>query len=355
MRDPRRWRAFAVSVFLLGAACFAGGDAEAPVGAQRDVGLLACQVTDEAGVDDGGFNQMAHEGLERARVELGAEIDFLESEDPRDYRPNIEALVSRGCDLVVPVTLSLAEATWTVADQNPDRSFAIMDFEADPPLRNVRSLTFETEQAAFLAGYVAAATSTTGSVATFGSLNLPSVTQLMDGFVKGVEYHNRERGTDVAVLGWNPERQSGVFAHNTRPTGGRRVARRLIESGADVLMPAMGAAQAVGLGAAQAAEEAGGVRLIWTGADGCVSSPAHCELIITSVVPNVDVAIFETVESVARGTFRGGTYVGTLRNAGVGIEPFPAVRASVPGELREALGEIRRGVVDGTIPGAIPG
>ena len=125
--------------------------------------VVACQVTDTGGVDDRSFNQTANEGLVRAEDELGVEGKVLESSSEADFEPNLKAFVDQGCDLIIPVGFLLDSATQDSAKDNPDQKYAIVDVDffdtdagEDISFDNVRELTFKTDEAAFLAGYLAA-------------------------------------------------------------------------------------------------------------------------------------------------------------------------------------------------------
>ncbi|MEZ5238041.1 MAG: BMP family ABC transporter substrate-binding protein [Microthrixaceae bacterium] len=155
-------------------------------------GTVVCQVTDTGGIDDRSFNQTANEGLVRAQEELGVEGNVLESNSEADFEPNLKAFVDQGCDLIIPVGFLLDAATQASAQENPDQKYAIVDVdffdtesETDVTLDNVEELTFATDQAAFLAGYLAAGTTGTGKVGTYGGINIPTVTIFMDGFLAG--------------------------------------------------------------------------------------------------------------------------------------------------------------------------
>ena len=81
--------------------------------------------------------------------------------------------------------------------------FSIIDNAYDPAIPNVVGQVFNTDEAAFLAGYVAASVTKTGKVGTFGGLPIPTVTIFMDGFARGVAKYNEKKGTAVEVLGWD--------------------------------------------------------------------------------------------------------------------------------------------------------
>ncbi|MGH2754781.1 MAG: BMP family ABC transporter substrate-binding protein, partial [Actinomycetota bacterium] len=129
----------------------------------EQVDFKACMVTDTGGIDDKSFNQIGYAGLEQAQEELGIEIAFLESQTPNDFEPNINAHIEAGCDLIVTQGFLLGEATAAAAEANPDQNFAIIDFDffdaeagEDITFDNVKELTFKTDEAAFLAGYLSA-------------------------------------------------------------------------------------------------------------------------------------------------------------------------------------------------------
>ena len=307
--------------------------------------VLACMVTDTGGVDDRSFNQTSWEGLQQAEEELGVEISVLESTSDADFVPNINAHIENGCNLIVTVGFLLGEATAQAAEANPDVNFAIVDFAYEEPIDNVRELLFSTDQAAFLAGYVAAGMTETGTVGTYGGINIPPVSIFMDGYLAGVLHYNAENGTDVQVLGWDGE--EGLFTGDFESQeNGRQVTDQLLSNGADIIMPVAGP---VGLGSAAAIEEAGEGKLIWVDTDGYVSAPQFSSLMLTSVMKNMDVAVFDTVKAVQDGTFAGEQFIGTLENEGVGIAPFHDFDGEVPQELKDQLDALRQGIIDGSI------
>ncbi|MEM7336527.1 MAG: BMP family ABC transporter substrate-binding protein, partial [Chloroflexota bacterium] len=299
-----------------------------------------CEVTDVGGIDDKSFNATAWAGLERAGEDFGIEVKFLESAQQSDYEPNINALVEDGCDLIVTVGFLLGDATATGAAANPDTNFAIIDFAYDPPIDNVTGLIYQIDQAAFLAGYVAASATQTGIVGTFGGVNIPPVTQFMDGYALGVDYYNAQNGTDVQVLGWSIEDQDGLFTGNFESTDdGRSFGESLMDEGADIILPVAGP---VGLGTAAAAQERGawiiGVDTDWT-----VSAPEFADVVLTSILKRMDNSVYDQAQAIVDGTWTGGgVAVGTLENGGVGIS---ATAVDVAG-----LAEVEAGIIDGSIP-----
>jgi basic membrane protein A len=314
--------------------------------------VKACQVSDTGGIDDRSFNQTAYAGLQRAESELGAEIAFLESQDATDFAPNIQSFIDQNCDLIITVGFLLGEDTLAAAQANPDQLFSIVDFaffdEAGAPIEppNVRTLTFQTDQAAFLAGYLAAGMTETGVVGTFGGINLPTVSIFMEGFRNGVLYHNEQKGTDVQVLGWDGT--DGLFTGNFESTDdGRAFGQNLIDEGADIILPVAGP---VGLGTAAVAQEVGGIMLIGVDSDQFEAVPEFGDVFLTSIQKKMDNAVFDTVQGVAEtGGLPDLAYSGTLENDGVALSPFHDFEDAVPQELKDELEQVRAGIIDGSI------
>jgi len=309
-------------------------------------GLTGCEVTDTGGIDDKSFNATAYKGLTDAQTKYGITPKFLESQTQDDYAPNIQAFLGK-CDLIVSVGFLLGDATAAAAKDNPDQDFAIVDFAYDPTIPNVLGLTFSTDQAAFLAGYLAAGMSQSGKIGTFGGINIPSVTIFMNGFAAGILAYNQDSGTDVKLLGWDPKKQDGTFTGDFEDQNkGKQVTEQFISEGADIILPVAGP---VGLGAAAAAKDAGNVLMVGVDTDQFISAPEYGDLWLTSIQKNMDIAVSDAMGQVIDGSFKGGIYTGTLENGGVGLAPFHNLESKVPADLASKLDELKPGIIDGSI------
>jgi len=303
---------------------------------------LACEVTDTGGVDDKGFNQIAHEGLLQAEAELGVATDLLESTTDADYAPNLQSFVDKGCNVIVTVGFLLADATKAAAEANPTVQFAIVD--SNTSAANVQGLTFATDQPSFLAGYMAAATTKSGIVGTFGGINIPPVAIFMQGFAKGVEYYNAQKGTSVKVLGWDIAKQDGTFSGDFNDqTKGTSIAKSMSDEGADIIFPVAGP---VGLGASQfAMDSAGKVKIIGVDVDMAISNPTQAEVYVASVLKKIDAAVLQAVKDALAATGGGTDYLGTLTNGGVGV----SITSTITPELQAELDAVTAGIIDGSI------
>ncbi|MCC6147490.1 MAG: BMP family ABC transporter substrate-binding protein [Anaerolineaceae bacterium] len=329
-----------LAVILLAAMVLSACKPAAPAAETK---MKVCEVTDTGGVDDRSFNATAWEGALMAQKDLGFEAKYLESQQQTDYEKNINAFIEEKCDLIVTVGYLLGDATKAAAEKNPNQKFAIVDYGYDPVIPNVLALTFQTDQAAFLAGYVAAASTKTGKVGTFGGIQIPTVTIFMDGLVRGVQYYNEKNGTKVEVLGWDVDKKTGLFTGNFESTDdGRKMGETLMDEGADIIMPVAGP---VGLGAAAAVKERGNAWIIGVDTDWTVSAPDYKDIILTSVVKKIETAVFTAAKQVQDGTFKGGFYSGVLSDNGVGLPDTTVWDDKLKGEV-EAL---QKGIIDGSI------
>jgi basic membrane protein A and related proteins len=346
---PVRGMALVAATLVGGMSLAACGDppANPSGGGPSASNYKACMVTDTGGIDDKSFNASAWKGMKDAESAGKAKASYVTSTNENDYEPNINALISQKCQIIVTVGGLMADATKASAEKNPDQKFAIVDASYDPPLPNVFGMTFNTAQGAFLGGYLAAGMTKTGKVATYGGLPIAPVTIYMDGFQEGVEYYNTQKGQNVQVIGWDYKTQKGTFAGSfTDQNKGKQIANTFIQQGADIIFPVAGG---VGLGTAAAAEEKGNVNLIWVDFDGCENAAQYCKLFLSTVLKNIPAIVTTTVQNASDGTFESGAYVGNLENDGTGLGPFHELDSQVPAELKSELEKLKQDIISGAV------
>jgi basic membrane protein A len=341
--------AAAAAVVLAGCASApSAAPASGTAGASAAAGdFLPCIVSDEGGFDDQSFNQLGLEGVTLAAEALGTEHIDVQSQTESDYAPNIASLVDQGCTTIVTMGYLLAAATEEAAAANPDIDFIMVDdatIEAD----NVKGVVWDTSQAGFLVGYAAASYSTTGKVGTYGGAQIPPVTLYMDGFARGVEHHNEQKGTDVQVVGWNPDTQEGQFTGNFSDINAAKVlSQGILDQGVDVIVPVGGP---IYQGAAQAIRESPDpVALVGVDTDMYLSDPEYDDIWFSSIARDMPKSISEVIQASASGDFSNEPYVGTLENGGVLMSPFHDFESKVAPELQGELDEIEAGIIAGDI------
>jgi basic membrane protein A len=340
-----------VSVLAIaGIALAACGDAPDENGGGDGGGdYQACMVTDVGGIDDRSFNESAWAGLEAAAAASDDMADpvNVSSGAEADYVPNLTGYVDQDCDFILAVGGLMAEATAEVAAANPEQQFGIVDASL-PDNPNVYPLQFDTAQAAFLAGYLAAGYSETGVVATYGGLNIAPVTIFMDGFADGVDHFNETNDADVEVLGWDKEAQEGSFTDDFQDqAAGRALSDSFVAQNADVIMPVAGGA---GLGTASAPGAGEDYVVIWVDVDGCESAEQYCSTFLTTVVKNIPDAVQEAVlEAAGADGLAEGSFLGTLENEGVSLAPYHEFEDQVSEELKTDIIDLQADIIDGTI------
>ncbi|MEO6201128.1 MAG: BMP family ABC transporter substrate-binding protein [Cryobacterium sp.] len=308
-------------------------------------GYCARMVTNSGGLQDRSFNQSSWEGLQRAAKTFDINVNAIVSTGEIDLAPNVSQAVDTGCQFVLTVGFELADATLAEAKANPSVHFAIVDEQVDG--ENIKPIVFDTAQASYLAGYLAAGVTKTGKVATFGGGNQPPVTLFMDGFADGVAAYNAVHKTSVSVLGWNKARQDGLFTGDFEDiVKGKATTEALLDQGADVIMPVAGQ---VGEGAAAAILQRGSASLIWVDNDGYETLPAEFRpVVLTSVLKNMQDAVVRVVGDDIDGTFDKTPFVGTLANGGVDIAPYHDLADRVSPKLQSELDGLRSAIVDGS-------
>lgn len=309
--------------------------------------LNACMVLDTGGIDDHSFNESSYAGMTAAnKKNSNIKISYVPSNSQNDYVPNLTAEAGK-CDTVIAVGGLMSDAVKSVAAKFPKVHFAEVDAPSSGP--NVYGIQFNTAQGGFQGGYLAAAMSKTGKVATFGGLNIPPVTIYMDGFWEGVQYYNKQNNKSVQVLGWDENKQkAGTFANTfTDQNKGKQISQTFIQQGADVIFPVAGG---TGLGAGAAAQASGGkANVLWVDTDGCDSAAQYCKYFISSVTKGLALSVQTYVEAAASGTYPTGSYVGTLQNDGTGLAPFHDFEGKVPSDVVSALDKIKSDIASGAI------
>ena len=170
----------------------------------------------------------------------------------------------------------------------------------------------------------------------------------MDGFVLGVRYYNQKNGTNVEVLGWDPEKHTGLFVGNfCCAVEGRQLTKQLLDQGADIILPVAGTN--VGSGAAYAVKSHGSAYLIGVDTDWVVTRPEYANIILTSIVKNFDVSVVQTVKAIQANTFTGGVQVGTLETGEVSLAPFHGLEALISTKVKADLEQITKDIISGKI------
>lgn len=304
------------------------------------VGMLS----DAAGLDDAGFNASTWAGLQKADTNLAVCTSFVEGQDQADYEQNIVDYVKQGYDMIVTVGFLLIDATQNMSKQYPDVKFVVIDHAYDPPIPNVAGITFNVDEAAFPAGYLAAGWAALQDpedpqVGYVGGMQIPPVEQFIVAYEAGVAYYNAQKSKHVEV--------KGTYIDDFEAFDqGRIQGNLLIDAGVDVIL---GVGGKTGNGCLAAAKE----RNKWgigADVDQYLTLPSENDILITSCMKRLDNAVYSVVESTANGAFPGGSiYLGTLKNDGVGLAPYHDYEDRIPAKLKVEVDAIVESIKAGEI------
>ncbi len=349
-----------IGLATLGVAVLLAGCASAPEasGGSTDGAaapdFLPCIVSDFGGFDDHSFNESSFNGIKAAADELGVDFKQAESKSEDQYASNVTSMVDQGCNFVLTVGFALANATRDAAQASPETEFAIIDSALSNDdfspltLDNVKPVLYDTAQAAYLAGYMAAGVSKTGTLATYGGLPFPSVTIFMDGFADGVAHYNEVKGTSVKLLGWDKAKQDGTFAGSFDDINqGKTLTQGFIDQGADIIFPVAGP---LFQGSAQAIKDSGkDVAIVGVDSDLFLTYPDFSSMYLTSVLKQMEDATKTIIVDAANGKFDSAAYIGTLDNDGVGLAPLHDWESKVDPALVAEVDQLKADIIAGTI------
>jgi basic membrane protein A and related proteins len=325
------WALVVVALGAMIAAAFGASAASSAPAANERISL----VTDVGRLNDRSFNQLAYQGLLRAERQLRIRKQVFESRSPQDYTPNLRQGATTGSALTVAVGFLLAGDLNTVAQQYPQRRFAIIDFPQEalankPP--NVRGLLFKSEQAGCLVGHIAVrqllAEKRRPILSAVGGIKLPSV----DAFIAGYRFCARRASRRARVL-------IGYSQSFTDQAKCKEVALSHIGRGANAVFQVAGGC---GLGALSAARE----RRKW--GIGVDADQAYLgSHMLTSAVKRVDESVYQSIQAVQRGTFRGGmNSTFSLRNKGVG---YGKVSRRVSKSIKASAETLKKQIISGRV------
>jgi basic membrane protein A and related proteins len=282
----------------------AGAASTAPALPNADAsGLKVGVAYDIGGRGDQSFNDAAAAGLERAISELGLvkentrELSAAPNESEDAAATRLRQLVSDGFSPIIAVGFKYATATQTVAAENPEVKFAIVD-DNTVQLPNVTPLVFAEEQGSFLVGAAAALKTTACKIGFVGGVETPLIQKFEAGYEAGAKAVAPNVQIDADYL-----TPAGDFTGFNDPAKATEVTRGQLDGGADIVYHAAGASGKGVFEAVTAANTAQSPR--WAiGVDSdqakTATSPTN-ERILTSMLKRVDVAVFDYINASAAG------------------------------------------------------
>ena len=329
-----RWFVAGVVAVVLQLPSFAAVIAqEATPSAGREVAQIA--VITPASRTNQGWDQQAADALETVAAELGIEAVVAENAGYEDITPILRDVADGGADLIV----CHASGYQTVCPEFAAESgvpVAVIENPSAVSPGLVSDIETQAQEAAYLAGVLAAGTSRSGTIGVIVSGEPPTWNFMTVGFAEGLKATRPDARLLYGVIG---------EAAYDDAAGAKRAAEQQIAAGADVIF---GMGDGASFGMLQAVEEhnAGGgepVRFIDVIGD---KRAEHGASLLTSVLFDYTGVYHQLIADLEAGTF-GAISTMDLDNGGVRLLDLPE---EVPAAVREAVVEAERGIVEGRIP-----
>lgn len=320
---------------LTATACGSSSKEETPGSGKLKVGIAY----DVGGRGDHSFNDSAAAGIDKAKSDFGIgqvkELTAKTADTDADRETRLEQLAGAGFNPVIGVGYSYATAMKAAAKKYPKVTFGIVDSAVDA--KNVDSILFTEEQSSYLAGVAAALKTKTNKIGFIGGVDIPLIKKFQAGFEQGVEDTNSKAKVTSQYLSHGSD-LSG-FAD---PAKGKEAAQGMLDKNIDVVYSAAGSS---GNGAIEAVAGKTGTWAIGVDSDQYKDSSLakYKNSILTSALKNVDVAVYDLVESVKKDAPLTGTNSYSLAKDGVGLSTSGGFIDDIKAQLAAAKKKIVNG------------
>jgi basic membrane protein A len=331
----------ATSVLALGACGSddSGTDSGSGSGSGSKSDIKVGMAYDVGGRGDQSFNDSAAAGLDKAKKDFGIEANESEAqpdeaENAREER--LRTFADAGYDPIIAVGFAYAPAVDKVSDEYPDVHFAIID---DDTIQkdNVADLVFSEEQSSFLVGAAAALKSKTDHVGFIGGVETPLLQKFEAGYTAGAKQVKPDITVDSTYLSQPPD-----FTGFNDPAKGKTTAQGMYDAGADIVYAAAGGS---GSGVFEAASDSGNLAIGVDSDQYKTADPSVQDVIMTSALKNVDVAVYNYLKQVVDGTFPSGTTRYDLKSGGVGY----STTGGQVDDIASKLDDLKQQIIDGKI------
>ncbi len=277
---------------------------------------------DVGGRGDLSFNDMAWLGAQEAQEKLGVNVSYLTPKSLADMKPLLEDLSSKGkYDLIVLVGFLWTTPLNETASKFPNQKYALIDSTTGVTRPNEMDLLFKEQEVASLIGIIASGIAHelgSNKIGALVGMDIPPLWRFQVGYYFGAKYYEKKTGNPVNVV-WTI---TGTF---TDPATGKQYTEQMLKQGVRVIYGLAGATHLGAFTAVKEWDEQHKEKAFAIGEDASQEwiDPYH---IFMSGRKRVDVAVFTAIESVVKGTWKGGIHELGLKEGGVGIATLDEVR-----------------------------
>ncbi|HHQ4188588.1 TPA: BMP family lipoprotein [Clostridium perfringens] len=293
-------------------------------------------VKDDFSNEENYFADSAVEGLERIKKEYSAKIEVFDTNSSEDYEKRLREAAQNN-DLTFASAFKFLESLNNVAKDYPDKNFAIVDTISDLP--NVKSIDFKDEEGAFLMGIIAGNATKTNKVGFIGAIKEELIERFSSGFMAGLKVSNEEAYKNIRE--GNLVQYIGNFNDQKKASD---IAKKMYDEGADIIFESAGEA---GKGLFRAAKEKGKYA-IGADIDWAERFPEYANVILSSMIKNLDEAVYTTAKEVINSDFKAGPNnkmeIGLKDN---GIEIAKTTSNLVSKEILDKVEKYRVSIING--------
>ncbi len=324
-----------IAIILLLSACTSGRIMY--VGDSPNVALII------ASRGDMGFNDSAVIGLNVSVQDHGTNLSILEHGNNPENFEKVFLEAANGYNHVIMMSSTMKEILEKYAADYPDVKFLMYDGEVDwskGGLDNVYCIIYRANEAAYLAGYLAASTTKTGIIGFVGGVDNTNIKDFAVGYVEGAKRKN----PDIKIYIEN--------AHSFEDIDkGKEIARHMIEGGTDIIFSAAGA---VNLGVLEVLSE-NDLPMIGVDADqyarfAATGQQDFANHIISSAMKNIGDSLYQAIENyTTREVITGETKIVGLKENGVSLAKNDYYKSTVPLSVQEEIDALEREIIAGTI------
>lgn len=272
--------------------------------------------------DPAGLGTESGEYVVSAMDEIGEYFEFeknvFRTEELSDVDSVVGKAVEKGSDLYIGTSYAVNHSLQT-ALREKDCMVAMIGTEPDEEYKNIISITFKMEEAAFMAGYLAACTTKSGVVAYIGAFDSEDTEQYY-GFYAGAKYKDK----DIVVV-------SAYTESYNNSVRGKTAAESVKREDADVYYVNCGSC-ALGVAEIVAGSE---VRLILSD-----EYTVKNDEVIAGSVQYVKNAAFYVVDEFLNEQLRPGVYRYGVSYGFVDLQ----VENSVDEKIRSEMSTLRNGI-----------
>ncbi|GAB4245857.1 MAG: BMP family protein [Thermoleophilia bacterium] len=312
------------------------GDDLAELAGEAGIEKVAVVAPEEG--TDYGWNQEGVQSTEALAGEIGAEVEVADGAGYEDVSPILRELAEGGADLLIAWASGYNTVAPQIAQETGVPTIVIGAFEQGLVPGLCQDLETQAEKGAYLAGYLAASMSKTGTVGIVLSADDENWTKMAGGFVAGAKYADEGIDIKMAQIG-----QAGY----ADAAGGKRVTESVISGGADVVF-GMGDGSSFGMiqGVETATPPQGADKVWFIDVIGDKTELDEKGVILTSVVWDYLPLFKESVRRLADGTFGQEVLYLNLENDSIKLLQTEHIPADIWAEVEDVRQQIIAGEIE---------